>query len=46
MGIRWEDGSYAVAEGQLFGAFAVEDEIRPNLVKPSPNFIGLASGSP
>jgi len=34
---------YVVAQDRLLGAFAVEDEIRPESVKPSPNFIGLVS---
>ena len=37
---------YAIADGRLLGAFAVEDQIRPELVKPSPNFIALASRLP
>jgi len=35
---------YVVAEGRLVGAVAVEDEIRPDPMKRSWNFIAWVSG--
>jgi len=36
---------YVVAEGELHGAFALEDEIRPSPMRPLRNFIVLVSAS-